>query len=169
MFELLGCVLAGGGANRANGRWQLIFGAILVVAVIAAVIILIVAGGNPPEAPPVPTPTETVQVTTPPPPSSPPPTSPPPAVTVTGMTITYAGQPLQYDPFTQYLTWGKIQLGVTVYPTEALAEYTVEWRSSDESVATVDETGLVTPVAVGECEIIAECGGVATKCGIWVR
>ena len=96
-------------------------------------------------------------------------TTPPPAVTVTGITITYAGAPLQYDPFTQYISWGKIQLGVAVYPTEALAEYTVEWRSSDESVATVDETGLVTPVAVGECEIVAECGGVATKCGIWVR
>lgn len=157
------------GAAAANGRWQLIFGAILIVAVIAAVIILIVASGNPPEAPPVEIPSPSVRVTTPPP-TTPPPTTPPPApsTTVTGLVITYGGAPLAFDPFTQSLS-SPIQLGVTVYPTEALAEYTVEWRCSDESVATVDENGLVTPVAIGECEIIAECGGVATKCGMWVR
>ena len=156
---------SGGGAN---GRWQLVFGLILIAAVIAAVIILIVASGDPPEAPPVEIPSPSLEVTTPPPPPTTPQPSTPPPVTVTGMIITYGGQPLAFDPFTQSRS-STIQLGVTVYPTEALAEYTVEWRSSDESVATVDENGLVTPVAIGECEIIAECGGVATKCGMWVR
>ena len=159
---------SGGGTSGANGRWQLVFGLILIAAVIAAVIILIVASGDPPEAPPVEIPSPSLEVTTPPPPPTTPQPSTPSPVTVTGMIITYGGQPLAFDPFTQKLS-SKIQLGVTVYPTEALAEYKVEWRCSDESVATVDETGLVTPLAVGECEIIAECGGVATKCGMWVR
>ena len=158
---------ASGGADRTSGTWQLVFGLILVAAVIAAVIILIVASGNPPEAPPVEIPSPSIEVTTPPPPTTPMPSTPPP-VTVTGLIITYGGRPLAFDPFTQKLS-SQIQLGVDVYPTEALAEYKVEWRCSDESVATVDENGLVTPVAVGECEIIAECGGVATKCGMWVR
>lgn len=154
--------------SGSNGRWQLVFGLILIAAVIAAVIILIVASGNPPEAPPVEIPSPSIEVTTPPPPPTTPPPSSPPPVTVTGLIITYGGAPLAFDPFTQKLS-STIQLGVTVYPTEALAEYTVEWRCSDESVATVDENGLVTPLAIGECEIIAECGGVATKCGMWVR
>lgn len=157
--------VSGGGAS---GRWQLIFGLILIAAVIAAVIILIVASGDPPEAPPVEIPSPSLEVTTPPPPPTTPQPSTPPPVTVTGLIITYGGAPLAFDPFTQKLS-SQIQLGVTVYPTEALAEYTVEWRCSDESVATVDENGLVTPLAIGECEIIAECGGVAAKCGMWVR
>lgn len=38
---------------------------------------------------------------------------------------------------------------------EAAAKLTLEWTSSDESVATVGQDGLVTAVGAGECEIIA--------------
>ena len=38
---------------------------------------------------------------------------------------------------------------------KAASKLTVEWTSSDESVATVDETGTVTAVAAGEAEITA--------------
>lgn len=38
---------------------------------------------------------------------------------------------------------------------KAAEKLTIEWTSSDESVATVDETGTVTAVAAGEAEITA--------------
>ncbi len=39
-------------------------------------------------------------------------------------------------------------------PADAQA-YTLDWQSSDSAVATVDETGMVTPVSCGSCSIIA--------------
>lgn len=150
----------------ANTRWQLIFGAILIVAVIAAVIILITASLTPekpapsvetPGLPPVTTPV----ITTPLPTDTPEPTIP-----VTSITITYAGQ--QVLDFTQRTTWAATPLQADVYPREALVDAKVEWRSDDESVCTVDEKGSVTAVGLGECHIIAECGGVATSCRVSV-
>ncbi len=48
----------------------------------------------------------------------------------------------------------QLQLTAVVLPAEAAAQ-PLQWLSSDESIATVDETGLVTGVAVGEVEIMA--------------
>ena len=39
--------------------------------------------------------------------------------------------------------------------TKAAEKLTIEWTSSDESVATVDETGTVTAVAAGEADVTA--------------
>lgn len=41
---------------------------------------------------------------------------------------------------------------------KAAEKLTIEWTSSDESVATVDETGTVTAVAAGEATITANAG-----------
>lgn len=46
------------------------------------------------------------------------------------------------------------ELGAKIIPEDA-TEVKLAYRSSDESVATVDETGLVTAVADGECTITA--------------
>ncbi len=47
--------------------------------------------------------------------------------------------------------------------TDNVAEK-VTWTSSDETVATVDETGKVTPVAAGNVTITATCGDISDSC-----
>ena len=62
-----------------------------------------------------------------------------------------------------------LQLSAAVIPSYA-DDLMVIWRSGDESVATVDATGLVTAVAPGECEIIAESvNGRSDFCTITVE
>ena len=146
-----------------NARWQLIFGGILVAAVIVAVIILItasldpaVSGNDPVETPPL------VDITSPPPPTPTPTPTPSPTIPVTSVTITYGGDTV--TEFTQRTDWAATPLKAEVYPLEALSTAKVTWRSSDTSVATVDETGLVTGVGPGQCNIIAECGGITASC-----
>ena len=151
----------------ANAKWQMIFGGILIVAVIVAVIILITASLNPTqpsqgvETPPL------AEVSTPPPPTPSPTPEPSPTVAVTSVTITFLGRKAP-DSFTQRTSWNPIQLGADVYPREALTTSTVIWRSSNNAVATVDETGLLTAVGSGSCEIIAECGGIAASVTVLV-
>jgi len=148
-----------------NNKWQFIFGCILVVAVIVAVIILISASFDGSRKDPVETP-PMVEVTTPPPTTPPPTPTPEPTVPVTSVTITFLGDPL--TEFTQRLEWAPVDLNADVYPTEALADAELTWRSSDEAVCTVDADGIVAAVGSGSCEIIAECGGIATKCNVIV-
>ena len=154
--------------SAALAKWQLIFGAILVVAVIAAVIVLVSASLNAKEPEKVVETPEIVETT--PPPTTPPPTpTPTPTIAVTSLTIQTAfnGQTAP-DSFTQRTSWSPVQLKAVVYPTEALNDAKVIWHSSDEAVCTVDETGLVTAVGPGSCEIVAECGGVAQSVNVLV-
>ena len=150
---------------NSNTKWQFIFGCILIVLVIVAVIILITASLGP-TSKPVETPEATVEVTTPPPPTPSPTPSPPPTIPVTSISITFLGSPL--TEFTQRIGADPLQLKADVYPVEAVTTAKLEWRSSDESIVTVDETGLVTAVGPGWAEVIAECGGVAANCKVWV-
>ena len=59
---------------------------------------------------------------------------------------------------------GKLTVGnshtikATVAPEEVTAETTIEWSSSNEKVATVDENGKVTAIAAGEATITATVG-----------
>lgn len=59
---------------------------------------------------------------------------------------------------------GKLTVGnshtikATVAPEEVAAKTTIEWSSSNEKVATVDENGKVTAIAAGEATITAAAG-----------
>ena len=150
---------------NSNTKWQFIFGCILIVLVIVAVIILISASPGP-ASKPVETPEPTVEVTPPPTPTPTPTPPPPPTIPVTSVSITFLGSPLK--EFTLRTSNDPLQLKADVYPVEAVATAKLEWRSSDESIVTVDETGLVTAVGPGWAEIVAECGGVAASCKVWV-
>lgn len=62
----------------------------------------------------------------------------------------------------------QIKLSATVSPTNA-SNKIVMWKSSDESIATVDDNGLVTAIGSGECDIIASCFGIPAICHIEVN
>ena len=139
---------------------------ILIVLIIVAVIVLISASlGKGSKAPDVP-PTPTVEVTTPPPTTAPPTPSPEPTVPVTSVGITFLGSPI--SEFTQRVGSADIQLKAEVYPVEAMTTAKVEWRSTNKDIVTVDQTGLVVAVGPGWGEVIAECGGMAASCKVWV-
>ena len=60
-----------------------------------------------------------------------------------------------------------LQLTATVLPEEA-TDKTVIWTSSDNSIATVSNTGLVTSLKPGNVTIIASCSGKSATCEIAV-
>lgn len=61
------------------------------------------------------------------------------------------------------------QLEALIYPTDATIK-DVKWRSGDESIAYVDEDGLVYPSGVGTTDVYAvtEDGGFEAKCAVTV-
>lgn len=59
-----------------------------------------------------------------------------------------------------------VQLTATVEPANTTDE--LVWSSSNESVATVSETGLVTAVSVGTATITVTCGTVTAACRVIV-
>lgn len=60
-------------------------------------------------------------------------------------------------------------ISATVSPASA-QDKTLVWSSSDESIATVSQTGVVTPVGKGTCDIIAKAkvGFAESKCSVTV-
>lgn len=60
-----------------------------------------------------------------------------------------------------------LQLTATVLPENA-DDKSVEWSSSDESIASVDSEGLVTGIGAGEASITATAGEMTAECSITV-
>ena len=60
------------------------------------------------------------------------------------------------------------QLEVTVDPVEAIEEYGIEWKSADESIATVSENGTVTAVGPGTTRVTATVAGKSSYCTVGV-
>ena len=59
-----------------------------------------------------------------------------------------------------------MQLTATVFPSDATDP--VVWKSSDETIVTVSEEGLVTATGIGSAVITATCGNVYSTCCIEV-
>lgn len=146
-------------------RWQLIFGVILLIAVVAAVIVLITVSLEPEQKPVEPSPSEVVSTPTPPPTPTPTPT-PEPTPTVTSITIGYYG-----DPRTGFAcsVGQEVPMDATVYPIEVNDNADVVWSSSDESICTITQEGVVTGVGSGWAKIYAQCGAVTAECDVWVK
>lgn len=84
-------------------------------------------------------------------------------VPVTGVTISEQSLELNLDAHqTSKLT-------ATVLPTDATNKE-VLWMSSEESVATIDQSGVLTPVGVGECDVtvITDDGYFEASCHVKV-
>ena len=62
-----------------------------------------------------------------------------------------------------------ITLTATKNPSNTTDTNKITWSSSDESIATVDENGVVTGVAEGEVVITAKCGGVSANWSVAVE
>lgn len=158
---------AGAAVNplQSDTKWQFLFGCILIALVIIAVIVLITFSLNtadPVETPPIPT----VEVSTPPPTTPPPTPSPEPTIPVASVSIKFLGSPIK--EFTIRVGDAPIPLSADVYPVEAVTTSKLIWRSSNEEIVTVAENGAVTAVGPGWAEVIAECGGIAVGCNVWV-
>ena len=87
-------------------------------------------------------------------------------VTVTAKTVAVTSVTL--DKETAEVAEGEtVQLTATVKPDDA-TDKTVTWSSSDETVATVDNTGKVTAVKAGEAVITAKAGTKSAECTVTV-
>lgn len=71
------------------------------------------------------------------------------AVSISGSAMAYVGR--------------STQLSVALVPADATVDRTATWSSSNEDVLTVDETGRVTGVAVGEAEVTATVAGISSE------
>jgi len=73
------------------------------------------------------------------------------------------------DKETLELTEGETAvLTATVLP-ENTTDKTLEWRTSDENVATVDQEGKVTAIDSGKAWITASCGVIEASCEVTVK
>ena len=145
-------------------NWQMLIGGILLVCVIVAVIAIVSVNvkSHVDETVPgsaVAAPEGALAPTAIPTPTAAPTPSPTPPPVVTSLTIMYGTSTI--DDFTEPVGTS-VDLDATPYPLGL--DVTVTWSSTDESVATVDQDGIVTIVGTGACEIIAEAGGSTATC-----
>lgn len=77
---------------------------------------------------------------------------------------------VEISPLEAALAVGEsLQLSAAVIPAYA-DDLSVAWRSTDETVATVDAEGRVTAVGAGACEIVVEsAGGYEDHCAVTVK
>ncbi len=147
-----------------NINWQMTIGGVLLALIVIVTIVMVsstinnyVPEGDSADG-------ETVgDVTdaaiTPVPTASPEPTPTATPVTITSMEIYWNGQ--SYTDMT-VLVDSVMEFTCTVYP--ANVEVDITWSTSDESVATVDEDGVVTVVGTGSCTITAAAGNQTAEC-----
>jgi hypothetical protein len=67
------------------------------------------------------------------------------------------------------LTKGQSETLIATVSPDNTADKIVTWSSTNPSVATVDQNGVVTGVQEGESTIIASAGSVTARCQVYVR
>lgn len=161
--------------RKEDVNWQMLISGILLLCIIAAVITIVSVNvkekvGDSPAASP-----EEMQgglvntdTTAIPSPSATPTATPEPTTPITKIEIQYYGA---VKPDFMESKGTQVQLEAVIYPITT-ENPPAEWYSSDESIATVDDTGLVT--VVGEsgqvCDIVAKApNGMEAKCRVYVR
>lgn len=153
-------------ARRAEdgARWQFIIGLCLIAAVIVAVVLLVTTTLSGSYDKSVVSPSPSPSASASPAPSPSPSPTPSPTPEVTSLTINFLGK--QISEFATK-AGDQIHLTASVVPTDAASA--AKWSSDKESVAKVDETGLVTGVGSGWATITLECYGKTATCKVWVR
>ena len=154
-------------------NWQMLIGGILLVCVIAAVIAIVSVnvGARVSETESAARAEEQLaqiaaETTAVPAPTPTPTPSPSPTPAITSISLTFQGRDMSSGFMEPAGT--QIQLIATTYPLSDDVEVT--WSSTDESVAVVDSTGLVTVTgSSGTCTIIASVGSVTASCPVWAR
>lgn len=156
---------------REDTNWQMLIGGVLLVCVIAAVIAIVsvnvkerVGDAGTAQAEDI---QDALADTTPLPSFTPVPTSTPePTPTVTQIEIQYYGaEKIDFmEPAGSQVKLDAVTYPITSEPVE------VEWYSTDETIATVDQDGLVT--VLGEygqsCDIVAKApNGMEAKCKVY--
>jgi uncharacterized protein YjdB len=87
------------------------------------------------------------------------------------VTVKQPATGIEVSPTTASIKVGEnVTLSATVKPADA-SDKTFEWSSSDESIATVDQTGKVTGIKVGVCNIFATTtdGAKTASCELTVN
>lgn len=148
-----------------NINWQMTIGGVLLVLIVLVTIVMVsstikqyVPASDSAESSDGSDATAVAAIT-PVPTASPEPSPTPTAVSITSMVIYWNGQ--SYTDMT-VLVGTEMDFTCTIYPANVEVEIT--WSSSDESVATVDEDGLVHVVGTGYCTITAEAAGQTAEC-----
>ena len=150
----------------ANRKWQLIFGAILTAAVVIAFIVMIVVsmndtgngGNNRPDVPDItalPTPDTTESAA---------PTETP---EITNLQIFYYSDDKTGSGFTA--TVGSKTPLIPVWYPRNLLDVEYKWSSSDETVCTIGEDGVVVGVGTGTATITLTCYGKTAETTVYVR
>ena len=158
--------------SRENVNFQMLISGILLVCIVAAVITIVSVNMSTRVQSPNSTKEDVegnlVLDTTPIPSITPPPTATPePTPTITKLEIYYSG--VLKEDFAAP-NGAQVKLDYRTYPLDADVE--IQWYSTDETVATVDETGLVTMTGelYDSCFIVAQApNGVDVKCQVYVN
>ena len=155
-----------------NINWQMVIGGVLLLLVIVAVVAIVSVNMSSRVAE-----TEAIlleeesipevaaETTAVPIPTATPTPTPVPTPQITSISVTWLGQPLPNGVID--FSGAQYDLDATPYPL--MEDVVVEWYSTDESCATVDENGVVTIVGGygTQCDIVAKVGTFEQKTHFW--
>lgn len=167
---------AAGGSGGGNNQTQQIVGIVILIVIIIAVVVLVASSLKNSDENPDPSPSNSISgsdgVSSVDGSASPeiepsPSVEPTPTPTPTPTPVVINSIILNREDFTLSRIGETWNLDPTISPTGS--DVVIEWRSTDPSVASVDETGTVTAVNRGMATITATVGEVVAECIVRVN